>query len=212
MYGDLLACARYRIDDEREKKRLRSGGPCTHVLFIIHLPRQASNDATSFVGFQGGPWLSAHIDDIRAPQESALTLNDAQSAPISRLFYSGVFGSHEAMETDDHTKEQSSTACLVKKDMNDSVDIEATGSGDVLGDGEEKMITEEGTAAVLLSDNEHDISDSDTVLYDGGDDIVENGVNLEEMPMDSSFADLPLRNEVSYDSYISSCIIHFKDG
>ena len=102
LYGDLLACARYRIDDERAKIRWREGQGSTHVLFVIHLPRQAETHKTSFVGFQGGSWISAHIDDIRAPPESALTLDDALSSPISQLFYSKTFesaaGSEEPVE------------------------------------------------------------------------------------------------------------------
>ena len=102
LYGDLLACARYRIDDERAKIKWRKGQGLTHVLFVIHLPRQAETHKTSFVGFQGGSWISAHIDDIRAPPESALTLDDALSSPISQLFYSKTFesaaGSEESVE------------------------------------------------------------------------------------------------------------------
>ena len=98
LYGDLLACARYRIDDERAKIRWREGQGSTHVLFVIHLPRQAETHKTSFVGFQGGSWISAHIDDIRAPPESALTLDDALSSPISQLFYSKTFESAAGSE------------------------------------------------------------------------------------------------------------------
>ena len=112
MYGDLLACARYRIDDERAKLNWREGQGSTHVLFVIHLPRQAETQKSSFVGFQGGSWISAHIDDIRAPSESALTLDDALSSPISQLFYSRRFESEtkpiatneEPMETYEEEK------------------------------------------------------------------------------------------------------------
>ena len=99
LYGDLIACARYRVDDEREKARLqrRPGQGTTHVLFIIHLPRRGvdkDKESSSFVGFQGGTWISAHIDDIRAPAEAALTLDEALSAPISELFYNMPFTSN----------------------------------------------------------------------------------------------------------------------
>ena len=99
LYGDLIACARYRVDDEREKARLqrRPGQGTTHVLFIIHLPRRGvdkDKESSSFVGFQGGAWISAHIDDIRAPAEAALTLDEALSAPISELFYNMPFTSN----------------------------------------------------------------------------------------------------------------------
>ena len=99
LYGDLIACARYRVDDEREKANLqrRPGQGTTHVLFIIHLPRRGvdkDKESSSFVGFQGGAWISAHIDDIRAPTEAALTLDEALSAPISELFYNIPFTSN----------------------------------------------------------------------------------------------------------------------
>ena len=88
--GDLIACARYRIYDMRAKALLQfSSGlsHTTHVLFIIHLPVQAVQ--SSFVGFQGDPWVSCHIDELRRSGEGTLTLEVAQGAPISELFYGG---------------------------------------------------------------------------------------------------------------------------
>lgn len=88
--GDLIACARYRIYDMRAKALLEDSSgprPATHVLFIIHLPVQAVQ--TSFVGFQGDPWVSCHIDELRKSKEGALTLEVAQGALISELFYGG---------------------------------------------------------------------------------------------------------------------------
>ncbi len=72
--------------EERAKRKLKSTilGTSTHVLFIIHLPRQAS----SFVGFQGDPWISTHIDDLRVPTEESVTLAQAVQSSISDLFYS----------------------------------------------------------------------------------------------------------------------------
>ena len=94
LYGDLIACARYRIEDEREKtKTIQTGRGKTHVILIIELPHHGDpgTDRSTFVGFQGGAWISAHIDDIRAPGEGALTLDDALNAPISELFYNTPF-------------------------------------------------------------------------------------------------------------------------
>ena len=79
MDGDLIACARYRIYDMRAKALLQfSSGlsHTTHVLFIIHLPVQAVQ--SSFVGFQGDPWVSCHIDELRRSSEGTLTLKVAQ--------------------------------------------------------------------------------------------------------------------------------------
>ena len=83
--GDLIACARYRIYDKRAETSLRNEKEgCTHVLFIIHLPRQAVG--SSFVGFQGEPWISTHIDDLRLTTGGAITLQEVMGVSISQLF------------------------------------------------------------------------------------------------------------------------------
>lgn len=75
--ANLIACARYRIYDELvkplEKRKTRQ---CiTHTLFVIYLPPQVSD--STFVGFQGDPWVSSHIDELMptsiAPQEAVMT-------------------------------------------------------------------------------------------------------------------------------------------
>ena len=65
--GDLIAYARYRICDLRLKS---DPGQITHVLFVIHLPRLFAK-SYSFVGFQGDPWISYHIDDLRPSTSNA---------------------------------------------------------------------------------------------------------------------------------------------
>ena len=56
----------------------------THVLFVIHLPQQSVG--SSFVSFQGDPWVSAHIDDLRCMNSDTVTLSEAMNMPISQLF------------------------------------------------------------------------------------------------------------------------------
>ena len=58
----------------------------THVLFVIHLPQQSVG--SSFVGFQGDPWVSAHVDDLRRMDSDTVTLSEAMNKPISHLFIS----------------------------------------------------------------------------------------------------------------------------
>ena len=83
--GDLIACARYRIYDKRAEASLRNEREgCTHVLFIIHLPRQVVG--SSFVGFQGEPWISIHIDDLRPTAGGTITLQEVMGVSISQLF------------------------------------------------------------------------------------------------------------------------------
>ena len=60
----------------------------THVLFIINLPVQVAQ--SSFVGFQGDPWVSCHIDELRPGEKGAITLEGAQGVAVSELFYGGL--------------------------------------------------------------------------------------------------------------------------
>ena len=60
----------------------------THVLFIINLPVQVAQ--SSFVGFQGHPWVSCHIDELRPGEKGAITLEGAQGVAVSELFYGGL--------------------------------------------------------------------------------------------------------------------------
>ena len=81
MKADLIACARYRIYDLRAKADTKL---TTHVLFIIHLPRHVTNN--SFVGFQGDPWISFHIDELRPATDNGVSVGDAIRLSISELF------------------------------------------------------------------------------------------------------------------------------
>ena len=56
-----------------------------HVVFIIQLPRLAGG--TSFVGFQGGDWLSVHLDDLRPLRENELSFQSAIQCSIGKIFY-----------------------------------------------------------------------------------------------------------------------------
>ena len=96
LYGDLVACARYRVDDEREKALLqrKSHHGVTHVLFIVNLSQKESDTSRSgskMVGFQSGAWISAHIDDIRQPPNGKLVIGKACNATINELFYNMDF-------------------------------------------------------------------------------------------------------------------------
>ena len=86
--GDLIACARNRIYDMRAKAARECKADealGTHVLFVIYLPVHTLH--SSLVGFQGDPWISAHIDEIRPSSDGTLTLDIAQGVSISKLFY-----------------------------------------------------------------------------------------------------------------------------
>uniref|UniRef100_I3K4G6 Ring finger protein 213 n=1 Tax=Oreochromis niloticus TaxID=8128 RepID=I3K4G6_ORENI len=56
----------------------------TFVYFVIKLPRMEGG--TSYVGFQGGPWRSVHIDDIRRSKEFLSDALSLKNRLISDLF------------------------------------------------------------------------------------------------------------------------------
>lgn len=104
--GDLIACARYRIYDLRAKADEEQR---THVLFIIHLTHQVVG---SFVGFQGDPWVSYHIDDLNTSTENTVSAGEAIGLSLSELFRGPkerdveAAGEHEEEHEDEEAEER----------------------------------------------------------------------------------------------------------
>ena len=104
LHSNLIACARHKVIDEIVVPQSSSKGnksedttqvnidssnkpECksrVHVVFIIQLPRKAGG--TNFVGFQGGDWLSVHLDDLRPLKENELSFQSAIRCSISEIF------------------------------------------------------------------------------------------------------------------------------
>lgn len=80
---DLIACARYCVIDERKSEE-RVGD--THVVFLLQLPR--INGGTNFAAFQGGQWVSAHIDDLHVSKGIDKVLQSAFNKPMNLFFQS----------------------------------------------------------------------------------------------------------------------------
>lgn len=117
--GDLIACARYRIYDLRADVRDMDEQQVTHVLFIIHLPHQVIS--SSFVGFQGSPWISSHIDDLRPTTDNSVSASEAIGLSISELF----FGAKAIANTDKLDQQQLPEAELPPRTYNED-DVEIT--------------------------------------------------------------------------------------
>ena len=70
-HGDLLACARHRLHEERDiviaKCKERGIRAQYHIVSIVQLPRIAGG---CFEGVHGGVWRSIHIDELRPPESS----------------------------------------------------------------------------------------------------------------------------------------------
>ncbi|KAI8513635.1 hypothetical protein Bbelb_079590 [Branchiostoma belcheri] len=76
--SNLIACARYCVQDEQTQV----GNTTAHLVFIVQLPRLAGG---CFVGFQGGRWTCAHIDNLQPPQNDAPDPAQMINKPISQL-------------------------------------------------------------------------------------------------------------------------------
>ena len=85
--SDLLACAKYRVDDiftEMSAGADRQASSC-HILFTVLIPRENSN--SSFVGFLGGDWICYHIDDFCPDYDFSPVSLALSNTPLSLLFY-----------------------------------------------------------------------------------------------------------------------------
>ena len=60
-----------------------------HVVFIIQLPRKSGG--TNFVGFQGGDWISVHLDDLRVQKETEVSFQNMQFEDAKNLSISKIF-------------------------------------------------------------------------------------------------------------------------
>ena len=58
------------------------------MVFVIQLPHHAAN--SSFVSFQGDPWISVHIDDLRPTSDSTIMPYEAMGTAISQLFLGSI--------------------------------------------------------------------------------------------------------------------------
>ena len=56
-----------------------------HIVLIIQLPRIVGG-CRNFVGFQGGKWISSHIDELRPPGRHTPSIEQLIDRPISELF------------------------------------------------------------------------------------------------------------------------------
>ncbi|KAM3598560.1 uncharacterized protein V6R79_019582 [Siganus canaliculatus] len=94
--ANLIASAKYSSINEINKITQENTRSRVFVYFITRLPRMEGG--TSYVGFHGGPWRSAHIDDLRRSKDIVSDIKTLQNMKISQMFETKT---SEAMETDD---------------------------------------------------------------------------------------------------------------
>ncbi|KAM4629855.1 E3 ubiquitin-protein ligase rnf213-alpha-like [Polymixia lowei] len=92
--GNILSSAKYSCINEVSKWP-NDDNKATFVYFVTKLPRVEGG--SSYIGFQGGPWKSVHIDDLRRSKEIASDVHSLKNLRISQLFEDPP----KNMETDD---------------------------------------------------------------------------------------------------------------
>uniref|UniRef100_A0A3Q4I5J3 RING-type E3 ubiquitin transferase n=1 Tax=Neolamprologus brichardi TaxID=32507 RepID=A0A3Q4I5J3_NEOBR len=80
---NILSSAKYSCFNEINKYDTTDDMK-TFVYFVIKLPRMEGG--TTYVGFQGGPWRSVHIDDLRRSKEFVSDVLSLKNQRISDLF------------------------------------------------------------------------------------------------------------------------------
>ena len=110
---DLIACARHRLKDEGQRMTTCISG-ITHVVFIIQLPRVAGE--TSFASFQGGSWISTHIDELTCHSGVKQVLQCAISQPLHKFF-------HMLIEKDDEVPDEFKVSERIKDNVRVSVSM-----------------------------------------------------------------------------------------
>ncbi|MCJ8738386.1 hypothetical protein PDJAM_G00035330 [Pangasius djambal] len=100
--ANLLASARY--SSMNEVIRSKHTDECrVFVYFIIKLPRMEGG--TFYTGFQGGHWMSVHIDDLRSSQEIVSDVQNLRNVSICELFEEITMETSEE-NSDDSTLEK----------------------------------------------------------------------------------------------------------
>ncbi|KAL9988404.1 hypothetical protein ACROYT_G002842 [Oculina patagonica] len=100
---NLIAGARHILLEERTNAPEMLNLPsieAVHIVLIIQLPRMVGG-CRNFVGFQGGKWMSTHIDELRPPDRHTPSIEQLIDRPISELFRSG---GEDQVEEDDVTQ------------------------------------------------------------------------------------------------------------
>lgn len=85
---NLIAGARHILMEERKDAPELLNLPAieaVHIVVVVQLPRIAGG-CRNFVGFQGGKWMSTHIDELRAPGKHTPSIEHLVDRPISELF------------------------------------------------------------------------------------------------------------------------------
>ena len=73
-----------KLENEDKRSNNVKYSHVVHIVFVVQLPRKSGG--TNFVGFQGGNWISVHLDDLRSQKENEISFQNAIELSISEIF------------------------------------------------------------------------------------------------------------------------------
>ncbi|RXN10159.1 E3 ubiquitin-protein ligase RNF213-beta-like protein [Labeo rohita] len=114
--NELIASAKYCAMNEILS--LKSEECNFYTVFITKLSRigaQCRTSGNKYIGFQGGVWLSVHIDDLRDSCDMSLNLNSFCGIPISKLISQKVKSDVNKSEEMDTSGPESETEVLLRR-------------------------------------------------------------------------------------------------
>ncbi|KAJ7339580.1 hypothetical protein OS493_005983 [Desmophyllum pertusum] len=122
---NLIPCARHLLVEQRttaEQEFIESVGhdlsSFVHIVLIVQLPRLVGGSPT-FTGFQGGRWLSVHIDELRPPTGQIPAIQFMVDRSVSELFDVAP----STTQGDDMEVEEEQEAGTADIDMETTVDV-----------------------------------------------------------------------------------------
>ncbi|XP_051967995.1 E3 ubiquitin-protein ligase rnf213-beta-like [Xyrauchen texanus] len=111
--NELIASAKYCTMNEILS--LKSNDYNIYTVFITKLSRigeQCTMSSNKYIGFQGGVWLSAHIDDLRDSDDMSLDLKAFCGIPISKLISQTMESDVDDSEEIGPQGQKGDSACL----------------------------------------------------------------------------------------------------
>ncbi|XP_068694638.1 E3 ubiquitin-protein ligase rnf213-alpha-like [Montipora foliosa] len=108
--GNLIPCARHLLVEQRTTavedfaESLGDDPSSVHIVMILQLPRLVGGCQT-FAGFQGGGWISVHIDELRPPTGQIPAIKFMVDRSVSELFDVAPSTTRCEMEVEDLEEE-----------------------------------------------------------------------------------------------------------
>ena len=172
----------------------------THVVFIIHLPVHVAH--STFVGFQGAPWISCHIDELRPSNKNAITLEVAQEVTVSELFYGGLEYTGLMRQTSETSSNMESMVFERLSSIEEGLEERIEDNGGY----KYNVLQDEGEMEIIDVDDESDTKDSNTLITSRTGPMESNENKKESSIKSASHLDMQKASNKMFSNVNKQCI------